>query len=398
MMRVSVIWRHMIGYILTCLFCLAYSLFIDIRFGLTFLLILVLTPLLMNIINIFALRTFRLETSVSASVLRKGETVLLTARFSAAAPTFVFLRIEFHDTPHFSAVSNKNLALVPWLDTAERLERLYTAAVWGVAPVGVRALEGTDFFGLCRFVWEEDGTAPAAWAAEIEVVPRLPDLRENELLHEIMAARAEDDDEEETGRDELFHMGLPGFEHREYVPGDQLRRVNWKLSARTGVYMVRLNEPSVSPKVSLILDRAAPPFTARPEENLTLFSRDERLVEALLGLTLLFVRAGLRCAVYIFLDGRWQKNAPETEREVSALQYRMARFRFARGAENRGAEPRPEMDGGKTALLFSNRAEGARAQAGIIQETGTEVLTLTAAALPGAWRITPELAFVRGGV
>jgi uncharacterized protein (DUF58 family) len=391
-MRISVIWRHMLGYLMICLFTLAYALVIDIRFGLTFLLILTVAPLALNIFNVFALRSLRLETSVSARALRKGDALRLTLRVAVAAPAFVFLRIGFHSPPNFKADEDKKLALLPWPGAALTAERLYTAVIWGAVSLGVSEVEGTDFFGLCRYAWGEGGEgAPAAWAAEIEIVPRLPDLRENELLRAVLTARPEDD-EEESGRETVSYTGLPGFEHREYQPGDQLRRVNWKLSARAGVYMVRLNEPADRPKAALILDRTAPAFSDRPEENLEMFKRNERLVEAMLGMALLFVRAGLNCVVYVFLAGRWQRLVPATEADVGALQYQMARFRFAHGLAGDWGPPLPARENGDgPALLFSNRPE-------VAPDADTMLLTARMRAQAGDWLITPELDFVSGGV
>lgn len=50
-----------------------------------------------------------------------------------------------------------------------------------------------------------------------------------------------DEDDAEEGRS-VVSGGLPGYEHREYAPGDSLRRINYKLSAKCGRLMVRLDE------------------------------------------------------------------------------------------------------------------------------------------------------------
>ncbi|MDR1961785.1 MAG: DUF58 domain-containing protein, partial [Gracilibacteraceae bacterium] len=364
---------------------------------LTFLTVLVALPLILNLLNVFGMRSIRVETDVSGRALRKGESVRLTVNVRTLTPAFVFLRLVFHETPHFSTEYNASVALVPWRNTIRRLERFYTAAVWGAAPLGVRGLEATDFFGLCRYVMVQEEKTSGVLAPEIEIVPNLPDLRENELLHEIMAARATDDETE--AREALpFSAGMPGFEHREYAPGDPLKRINWKLSARLNTYMVRLNEPAERLKLSIILDRSAPPLRPDRQGSSEEIRRDERLVEAMLGLTLLSVRAGMRCTVYIFLSGRWQENVLETESEVIALQYRMARFRFTRaeyyaGAPEAAALQKPEISGESGTMLFLTNRDVA--SAGAVTQAGAEVLTVTAKNQAGAWLVTPEFTFVR---
>ncbi|MDR1604092.1 MAG: DUF58 domain-containing protein [Gracilibacteraceae bacterium] len=395
-MRISVIWRNTALYALTCLVCLAYALFIDIRFGLPFLLVLVALPPLLHIVNIFALRGFRLEGEASARVLRKGETVRFTLRLKSAAPAFVFLRLTFRNPPHFTGDDDKNLVFIPW-PRAEQLEKIYTAALWGVAAVGVRSLEGTDFFGLCRYEFKAEALT-ASLTPEVEILPDLPDLQETDLLRELLAVRVADDEEEEETRDAPpYAAGMPGFEHRAYIPGDQLKRVNWKLSARLGAYMVRLNEPAARVRVALILDRSAPGAAGR-EKQAENWRREERLVEVMLGLTLLFVRAGLSCTVHVFSGGRWRGETPETEDDVREMQYKMARFRFLDDLVDRLTEL-PEIEPGTgTALLLSNRTDALAEMAAALKQTGAEATTLTAQNRGGAWRVTPDFALVRAGL
>lgn len=63
---------------------------------------------------------------------------------------------------------------------------------------------------------------------------------------------SEDDDAEE-GRT-VMSGGLPGYEHREYVAGDSMRRINYKLSAKLGRLMVRLDEETGTAPVIIAID------------------------------------------------------------------------------------------------------------------------------------------------
>lgn len=61
-----------------------------------------------------------------------------------------------------------------------------------------------------------------------------------------------EDDEAEEGRS-VAVGGLPGYEHRAYEPGDSLRRINYKLSAKLGKLMVRLDEATGTAPVVISL-------------------------------------------------------------------------------------------------------------------------------------------------
>src|SRR5207237_8367745 len=48
--------------------------------------------------------------------------------------------------------------------------------------------------------------------------------------------------------------GLEFYGMREYQPGDDLRRIVWRASARTGKIMVREAEQGITDKITIILD------------------------------------------------------------------------------------------------------------------------------------------------
>ena len=96
----------------------------------------------------------------------------------------------------------------------------------GIVQTGPLRTERSDPLGLCRRVTWLPGTG------ELLVVPewvalQFPTLSSSGRLGEHLRMRA---------------MGRTGTEfhsQREYVPGDDLRRINWKSSARTGTLIVR---------------------------------------------------------------------------------------------------------------------------------------------------------------
>ena len=96
----------------------------------------------------------------------------------------------------------------------------------GILRTGPLRTERADPLGLCRRVTWLPGTG------EVLIVPEwvalnFPTLTSSGRLGEHLRMRA---------------MGRTGTEfhsQREYVPGDDLRRINWKSSARTGTLIVR---------------------------------------------------------------------------------------------------------------------------------------------------------------
>jgi uncharacterized protein (DUF58 family) len=62
-------------------------------------------------------------------------------------------------------------------------------------------------------------------------------------------------------RDGLPHGSITFHALREYVPGDDLRHVHWRSSARTGTLMVREHVDTSLPQVTLVLDTSADSHT-----------------------------------------------------------------------------------------------------------------------------------------
>ena len=48
--------------------------------------------------------------------------------------------------------------------------------------------------------------------------------------------------------------GFPGYDNREYVPGDPLKRINWKQSAKRNKLLVRLDDEMAARAIHVVLD------------------------------------------------------------------------------------------------------------------------------------------------
>ena len=74
-------------------------------------------------------------------------------------------------------------------------------------------------------------------------------------LEEMMsiAAGAANGAQEKEMQGRAFSGGYPGYDTRKYEPGDSLKKIHSKLSARQGELLVRLDEPLVRPGMDLLI-------------------------------------------------------------------------------------------------------------------------------------------------
>lgn len=111
----------------------------------------------------------------------------------------------------------------------------------GVFAVGPLLLERTDPFGLVRCVYAAGSAKP------LIVVPRIDDLgaAESELSRS------------EGYEHELIKHSIPNADEliaRDYRPGDPMRRVHWRATARHDKLMVRQEEPRSNPETWMLID------------------------------------------------------------------------------------------------------------------------------------------------
>lgn len=119
----------------------------------------------------------------------------------------------------------------------------------GVLPIGPLELRRAGLAGLAG------ARLPLGDVTEVRVVPRVLPVRG--LPAGVRRGHVGADERVERGGTDL--VGL-----REYVPGDDLRRLHWATSARTGVLMVREDADPARPHLAVLLDDRA---ASHPDED-----------------------------------------------------------------------------------------------------------------------------------
>ncbi len=108
----------------------------------------------------------------------------------------------------------------------------FSAKHGGLNPVTLSGAFLSDFLGLVRL------RVPLSGSAVFAVAPRRTEYTGPAVLPKTLPSESEELEEGKTA----LSGGIPGYEHREYMPGDSIRRINYKLSAKRGKLMVRLDE------------------------------------------------------------------------------------------------------------------------------------------------------------
>jgi uncharacterized protein (DUF58 family) len=192
-------------------------------------------------------RGFRFLEKNDLGDVQRGADVNFTVRFKNATLLFAF-RIEayFFVSDLFGNTSSENMttvALSPFenydMDFKVRFEHI------GKYNAGVRKIVLTDFLRLFTTTL----TNPAM--RKVEVTPRIVPIQKIELSNEAVV-------ETLKATKAALADSLDYAYVRNYVPGDPLKTIHWKLSARGENYLTRLYEVYSNPGVAIITDFYAP--------------------------------------------------------------------------------------------------------------------------------------------
>jgi uncharacterized protein (DUF58 family) len=152
------------------------------------------------------------------------------------------------------------LVATDWFDEGRRAARflvppLSTGAVARAAyriptrrrgryRVGPLALSASDPFGLAR------RTVPSVPDSEVLVRPRIHDI----VAPVAVGSRVAGESDLPAPRPMASDLGDEFLTLREYELGDDLRRVHWRSTARTGELMIRQNEARWRSRAAVVLD------------------------------------------------------------------------------------------------------------------------------------------------
>ncbi|MHB8603685.1 MAG: DUF58 domain-containing protein [Thermoplasmatota archaeon] len=193
-------------------------------------------------------RPARLEARRSLEIERvfEGDRVEVKLALTNAGTRAVFF--EARDAlPRELRLEEGSNYLFAALGKGEATEIRYTlkCPLLGVYEIGPLALRLEDPFGL----FYDEKTLPPADA--LWVLPRKEDLRKAALLSKLPMPLLGEHQVNQPGD------GFDFFALRDYVPGDTMKTINWKASARSGKLMVNQLERMTAAEATVIYDNRA---------------------------------------------------------------------------------------------------------------------------------------------
>lgn len=114
----------------------------------------------------------------------------------------------------------------------------------GIGQVQLTNVEVKSIMGLFK--------GKISFESSISKVTITPALVDVDGIDNLIDITVKDETEDEISND--FWSGDPGSEYKEYVAGDPLNRVNWKLSSKVGDLYIRKSASDIKRKKMIIID------------------------------------------------------------------------------------------------------------------------------------------------
>lgn len=236
---------HIPGYLQAAAFAVLFMLYINGEIGSAILYVIILANLISTALILISRRHFTVTLHGLSGVTECGRRVEFEVTLKKTGFCFI---------PHVEICVAANTSIR--LRTALLFRREITvkgefpAEHCGLNKLLLENVVVSDFLGNFRFNLRNDQRTQMA------VLPRIVEYDGPGVMPNTLPS--ENDEETEEGAS-VRRGGMPGYEHREYVPGDSPRRVNYKLSAKRGTLMVRLDENNSNAATHLYISENALP-------------------------------------------------------------------------------------------------------------------------------------------
>ena len=314
-----------LGYFVAIGFAVIFMFYLDGDIGVMMLAFLLLMPVISLCMTLLVRKKLHMEFILPDSAAKNRKTTVRIRLTKDTAIPLPFLRMRFTADAHFEPLNPKAPELMEeppfsetdpamrrayrrWLNLKKKqLQRdslplclsmgtarksLYEIALHplycGAAEISLTEAVLSDYLGMFRFRLKTD------LHEKLLVMPAIPELKANSALFRSVSTAVNAADEETDAEPVFSASSVPGYEHRDYIPGDSLKRINWKLSSKRHHLMVRKDEPVSLARLSVVLDFRRTTLRMNAEAR---FQMEEQLIETALGFLMLCAKNGYPCSL-----------------------------------------------------------------------------------------------------
>ena len=363
-MKAKAVIKGIISYILALTLSVIFALYLNANVGWFMLIALILAPVMSVFFAWLSGKTVSVQCSMDECTLYKGDTCEMEVTVSN--------RSIFPTTPIELVVLNgegvrskeKSILCTVLPMSKQKMTIEFRANISGPSKVGIDHINITDYLGIFKFKLKR--VKQESLYRNIAVIPDIADisLKDDRILKIMQASRNADDSEDTVEAGANVFGGFPGYDSREYVPGDPIKRINWKQSAKRNKLFVRLDDEMASKSVNVVLDSVFERHNiditdigilnqyGQWSEEQALPKIAEDAVENALGIISALILSSYTINFYVKKDNSFAGYVIEDEKDIESVRIALAEYSFA---DREGKERFPEdITGNNTTFVLSS--------------------------------------------
>lgn len=321
--------KRVISYVLALMVSVIFALYLNANVGWYMLIALIIAPLISVFFAFITAKSVKVSCDITECVLSKGDKYSITATISNR---FIFptTPIEIYVLNGDGVKSRDKRILCSVLPLSDcRVKIRFDAKICGPSYVGIEQVRVTDYLGLWSFKLKK--TNYIAMQKKVAVIPDIADIsiRDDRILKVMHASMNADDSEDTIETSMRTFGGFPGYDNRDYVPGDPIKRINWKQSAKRDRLLVRLDDEMASRSTVLVLDSTFVKTyveTGADEERIPKLAEDA--VENALGIAKSLVLSNYTVKMHVRENEGFVCYDITDDKDIEAVRLKMADYTF----------------------------------------------------------------------
>lgn len=282
--------KHIISLLAVAFLVFVFTFYVDGEMGVILIAFLLIAPLMSLLFMLNGRKNVRVSFNCDGYV-KKGSSleVCVKAEKNGGFPV-AFIDIKPRFSAGFSG-DGKTYRMSMFMKKTAEFTFSLPAEIGGCGEVAVEAVQSCGFLGFMKLRCISELPKPKI----VGIIPVVPEINASSALFRTIAdVVLTSDDDEENDTSMMFSANTSlGYEHREYVQGDPMKRVNWKLSSKTGKLMVRLDEASSAVQPCIAVDL----FRSSEAKEPDALKNEEKILCSVFGLLTLLIRQGIACTV-----------------------------------------------------------------------------------------------------
>ncbi|MBE6853706.1 MAG: DUF58 domain-containing protein [Ruminococcus sp.] len=306
--------KAVLSYMMVFFAAAFYMLLFDRAAGAIMIVFLAVIPAVSVFLTVFTRKKLEFSVVVDDSRIKKNKkskiqvyvkknTVLPVPIVSFSVKLGERFRKPEYDTFRFSMSENKHVSID--IDVFPE--------VFGTAEILIDKIYITDYLGIFKFK-----TKTRMISEKIYILPEIKEFEDGTEIFRSIYASLPDNDDDETTAFVYGRASFPGYEYREYMPGDSLKKINWKLSSKKDRFYVRMDESAGMTLPDIILDTT--PFKETKNDRYALLM-EEMIAEGALSLLMMCVNNGIECTFSYQDGGVLKKTLVSSPRDVEELAF-----------------------------------------------------------------------------